>query len=108
MEYAALAQAGLPFGSGAIESAVRRVINLRLKGAGIFWHKPSAEAMLLLRCFAKAGRLQQLHSLAFAAPALQARAADKPGTRPPVLPADTPGGGEGAGVGGHSSRPGRS
>lgn len=78
MEYAALAKAGLPLGSGAIESAVRRVINLRLKGAGIFWHKPSAEAMLLLRCFAKAGRVQQLHSLAFAAPALQARAADKP------------------------------
>ena len=68
MEYATLEQSGLPLGSGAIESAVRRVINLRLKGAGIFWHKQSAEAMLLLRSFAKAGRLQHLHSLAFAAP----------------------------------------
>jgi hypothetical protein len=68
MEYATLAKLGLPLGSGAVESAVRRVINLRLKGAGIFWHKHNAEAMLLLRSFAKAGRLQHLHALAFAAP----------------------------------------
>jgi hypothetical protein len=66
MEYQALAKAGLPLGSGAVESAVRRVINLRLKGAGIFWHKSSAEAVLLLRCFAKSGRLQDLLPLAFA------------------------------------------
>lgn len=78
MEYATLEQAGLPLGSGAIESAVRRVINLRLKGAGIFWHKQSAEAMLMLRSFAKAGRLQHLHSLAFAAPIVGAPVADKP------------------------------
>jgi len=78
MEYATLAQAGLPLGSGAIESAVRRVINLRLKGAGIFWHKQSAEAMLLLRSFAKAGRLQHLHALAFAAPNFGAPESDKP------------------------------
>ena len=68
MEYATLEKLGLPRGSGAVESAVRRVINLRLKGTGIFWQKPSAEAMLLLRSFAKAGRLQHLHALAFAAP----------------------------------------
>jgi hypothetical protein len=77
MEYAALAKMGLPLGSGAIESAVRRVINLRLKGAGIFWHKSSAEAMLLLRCFVKAGRLQELHALAFTAHAVQAQTAGK-------------------------------
>ena len=78
MEYATLAKAGLPLGSGAIESAVRRVINLRLKGAGIFWHKQSAEAMLLLRSFAKAGRLQHLHSLAFAPPISGAPESGKP------------------------------
>lgn len=78
MEYATLKQAGLPRGSGAIESAVRRVINLRLKGAGIFWHKQNAEAMLLLRSFAKAGRLQHLHALAFAAPNFGAPESDKP------------------------------
>jgi hypothetical protein len=78
MEYATLEQSGLPLGSGAIESAVRRVINLRLKGAGIFWHKQSAEAMLLLRSFAKAGRLQHLHALAFAAPIFSAPESGKP------------------------------
>jgi hypothetical protein len=65
MEYGRMAQLGLPLGSGAMESAIRRVVNLRLKGAGIFWHKNSAEAMLLLRGFAKAGRSQDLDSLAF-------------------------------------------
>jgi hypothetical protein len=77
MEYATLEKLGLPLGSGAVESAVRRVINLRLKGAGIFWHKQSAEAMLLLRSFAKAGRLQHLHSLAFASPLFGTPESDK-------------------------------
>jgi len=66
MEYATLEKLGLPLGSGAMESAIRRVVNLRLKGAGIFWHKGNAEALLLLRCFAKAGRSQDLDTLAFA------------------------------------------
>ncbi len=48
MDYHRLAEAKWPIGSGAIESAIRRVINLRLKGAGIFWHKKGAEAVLLL------------------------------------------------------------
>jgi hypothetical protein len=77
MEYATLEKLGMPLGSGAVESAVRRVINLRLKGAGIFWHKQNAEAMLLLRSFAKAGRLQNLHSLAFASPLSHTTESDK-------------------------------
>lgn len=40
---------GLPIGSGAIESSIRRVINLRLKGNGIFWLEENAEAMLQIR-----------------------------------------------------------
>jgi hypothetical protein len=39
----------LPVGSGAIESAIRRVINLRLKGNSIFWKQENAEGMLVLR-----------------------------------------------------------
>jgi hypothetical protein len=39
----------LPLGSGAIESSIRRVINLRLKGNGIFWVEENAEAVLALR-----------------------------------------------------------
>lgn len=40
---------GIPLGSGAIESSIRRVINLRLKSNGIFWGEPEAEQMLQLR-----------------------------------------------------------
>lgn len=46
----------LPLGSGAIESAIRRVVNLRLKGAGMFWLEHNAEAFLHLRCQLKTGR----------------------------------------------------
>jgi hypothetical protein len=50
MDYADFARRGVPLGSGAIESAIRRVINLRLKGNSISWHEENAEGMLLLRC----------------------------------------------------------
>ena len=36
-------------GSGVIESTIRRVINLRLKGNGIFWTEENAEAVFQLR-----------------------------------------------------------
>lgn len=64
MAYAHIASLKLPIGSGAVESAIRRVVNLRLKGPSIFWNKQNAEAMLMLRAFYKAGRWQQLVSLA--------------------------------------------
>ena len=50
---------GRPLGSGAIESAMRRVINLRLKGNGIFWCEANAEGMLVLRAAALTGRWQE-------------------------------------------------
>jgi len=58
----------LPMGSGPMESAIRRVVNLRLKGAGIFWHESNADAMLLLRSYYKAGRWKTLVALANSAP----------------------------------------
>lgn len=58
----------LPMGSGPMESAIRRVVNLRLKGAGIFWHEDNADAILLLRSFYKAGRWKTLVSIAQSAP----------------------------------------
>ena len=58
----------LPLGSGPMESAIRRVVNLRLKGAGIFWHEDNADAMLLLRSFYKAGRWKTLVNIAHSAP----------------------------------------
>jgi hypothetical protein len=56
LDYAAYKREGLPLGSGAIESAIRRVINLRLKGNGIFWEEENAEAMLVLRGLVLSGR----------------------------------------------------
>jgi len=56
MRYAQFSDANLPLGSGAVESAVRRIINQRLKGPGIIWLESSAQAMLLLRAYLKAGR----------------------------------------------------
>ncbi len=56
LEYDDLQSRGLPIGSGAIESAIRRVINLRLKGNGMMWYEGNAEGMLLLRAAALTGR----------------------------------------------------
>ena len=67
MSYDIVSNMGLPIGSGAMESAIRRVVNLRLKGASIFWLHETAEAMLLLRSYYKAGRLNMLKNLTFSA-----------------------------------------
>jgi hypothetical protein len=64
MDYARVAALKLPIGSGAIESAIRRVVNLRLKGPSIYWHKKSAEAVLLLRSYYKAGRWNHIEKQA--------------------------------------------
>lgn len=64
MAYPTLKALKLPLGSGAIESAVRRVVNLRLKGPCIFWYKENAERMLMLRSYYKAGRWNQLKYMA--------------------------------------------
>ncbi len=56
MAYDKITALKLPIGSGAIESAIRRVINLRLKGPCIFWCKGHAEELLMLRSYYKSGR----------------------------------------------------
>jgi hypothetical protein len=56
MDYATYRRRGLPMGSGAIESAIRRVINLRLKGNSVFWDEENAEGMLQIRGLALSGR----------------------------------------------------
>jgi hypothetical protein len=55
IRYKEFTDRSIPIGSGAVESAVRRVINLRLKGAGMFWLKHNAEGFLHLRCQLKSG-----------------------------------------------------
>jgi hypothetical protein len=56
LKYPTFRAQGLPLGSGAIESSIRRVINLRLKGNGIFWYEDHAEEMLQVRAQVITGR----------------------------------------------------
>ena len=49
MRYGELKKRRLPRGSGVVESAVRRIINLRAKGAGMFWREEMAEIVIHLR-----------------------------------------------------------
>ena len=49
LDYAGARAAGLPIGSGEIESGHRHVIQQRLKIAGAWWTLPNAEVMLRLR-----------------------------------------------------------
>ena len=60
MDYARYRRRGLPSGSGAIESAIRRVINLRLKGNGIYWLENNAEAMLVIRANVLSNRWEEM------------------------------------------------
>jgi hypothetical protein len=60
MNYAEAKRRKLSIGSGVIESTIRRVVNLRLKGASVYWKEPMAETMLLLRCLYKANRWQNI------------------------------------------------
>lgn len=56
MQYANFQNLKLSTGSGCVESAIRRVINLRLKSPGIFWKPETAESMLFLRSQLLSGR----------------------------------------------------
>ncbi len=49
LKYAQVLGEKLPIGSGAIESLIRQVVNLRMKGNSKFWLKENAEIMLYLR-----------------------------------------------------------
>ena len=49
LRYPLFKSLGIPIGSGAIESSIRRVINMRLKGCGTFGREENAESMLQLR-----------------------------------------------------------
>jgi hypothetical protein len=60
MQYVAFKKQHLPLGSGAVESAVRRVINQRMKACGTFWLEANADGMLVLRSYLKCGRFDDL------------------------------------------------
>lgn len=65
LNYGLARQQKLPNGSGIIESTVRRVLNLRMKGASIYWTKDHAEDMILLRAYYKSGYWKVLENKAF-------------------------------------------
>ena len=56
MRYATLEAHKLPIGSGQVESAVRRVINLRFKAPGSFWMEARVSGLMHLRAAFKSGR----------------------------------------------------
>ena len=56
LNYSQAAAMKLPIGSGAIESLIRQVVNLRLKGIGKFWLLHHAESVLHARCQWAAGK----------------------------------------------------
>lgn len=49
LQYLTCKRRGLPIGSGAVESTIRRVINLRLKSNAMYWLEENAEAIFALR-----------------------------------------------------------
>ncbi len=59
LRYDSFRRRGVPLGSGAIESAIRRVLNLRLKGTSLFWEEANAEAVIQLRAAVLSGRWEE-------------------------------------------------
>ena len=49
LRFATFRRRGLPCGSGAIESTIRRVINLRLKSNAMYWLEENAEGVFAIR-----------------------------------------------------------
>ena len=56
LRYHELRQAKVPIGSGVVESAIRRVVNLRFKSASQCWNVERMEALMYLRAILKSGR----------------------------------------------------
>ena len=62
MRYVTLEARKLSIGSGQVESAVRRVINLRFKAPGSFWTETTVSGLMHLRAACKAGRWDDVMS----------------------------------------------
>lgn len=63
MHYARLRHLGLPIGSGSVESAIRRVINLRIKSPGMFWCEENVERVMYLRAQILSGGWDKMTAL---------------------------------------------
>ena len=60
MQYAANRARKCPIGSGMVESAIRRVINMQVKSPGSFWKLGFAETVIYLRAQLLYGRWEKL------------------------------------------------
>src|SRR5262245_9617600 len=60
MRYVTLEARKLSIGSGQVESAVRRVVNLRFKAPGSFWTATTVSSLMHLRAAFKAGRWDEI------------------------------------------------
>lgn len=56
IQYAQFRAAGYPIGSGAVESANKRVVEARLKGSGMHWARTNVNPMVALRAAACSDR----------------------------------------------------
>lgn len=65
MNYKLARDKGIPIGSGAVESGIRRVVNLRMKGNSIFWNEEAANDMIFLRSYYKSDRWDNLENMSF-------------------------------------------
>jgi len=59
LHYATFRRRGIPCGSGAIESTIRRVINQRLKSNAMYWLEENAEAMFTIRALLLCDRWEE-------------------------------------------------
>ena len=59
LQYQTFRRRGLPSGSGAIESTIRRVINLRLKSNSTYWLQENAEGIFAIRALLLCGRWEE-------------------------------------------------
>ena len=60
MAYVKLTRRKVPVGSGPVESAIRRVINLRFKAHSTFWATETVADLMHLRAAFKRGRWHEL------------------------------------------------
>jgi len=60
MKYDEYQKAGLPIGSGAVESTCKQMVTVRCKQAGMRWSEAGGDAILALRSFVLNDRLDEL------------------------------------------------
>jgi len=66
IDYQSLKESNRPCGSGIIESAIRRIVNLRFKSPSSFWYPENVEKLMFMRGVALSGRWEIMMNNKFA------------------------------------------